>query len=248
MFYGNVVGIHKKYPILDIGNVTFFRCVEWLDSFYGKTISELFAGNLRDSNDSNRYANLFPDMKLSYWSSHKNCAKKEIKKHGASNNIITFEAYDDASASFPTTNFTYGLYIINGSDLGFRYILDKVDKKQPLTKSEWNLIHNILNEYPDGISYPAKTDKSAKNVIFFESGFEKLSLRNVWIRLGNNGNNSQHITCSSTCDYNAEPKNYGYYFEPILKKKFDNSYLDSDEYKNRKLTMKSNLQSLKQHD
>ncbi len=242
MFHGNIIGIHKKYPILDIAEVTFFRCVPFSDKFYGKTISELHAGNLRLANDSNRYAKLFSDMKLSYWSSNKDCARKEIKKHGASNNIITFEAYDDASAFIPTTNFDYGLYVINGTDLGFRDILNKTDDNIELTDVEKQLIQNILRENPDGIAYPAKTDKQCMNIIFFESGFRKLSLRNVWVRLGDVGNNSQWVPCSFSCDYNAEPKNYGYYFEPILCKGFDEKYLSSDEYLYRKQMMKNNLE------
>lgn len=79
---------HKSLPIVETGEFDFYRCIPFQDSFYGKTVSELHAGNLRMSNG--RYSKLFPGEKLSYWASDSKTARAEVKKHGANNNLLTF--------------------------------------------------------------------------------------------------------------------------------------------------------------
>lgn len=107
---------HDSLPIVETGEFDFYRCVPFQDSFYGKTVSELHTGNLRMSNG--RYSKLFPGEKVSYWASDSKTARAEVKKHGANNNLLTFFAYDDATASFPTLSKERNLlrmgYIMRG--------------------------------------------------------------------------------------------------------------------------------------
>ena len=64
-------GAHKRLPVIVTDEFDFWRCVEFNENFYGITVSELFKGNLRESNKNNRYSSLFPNQKLSYWASSK---------------------------------------------------------------------------------------------------------------------------------------------------------------------------------
>ena len=45
---------HKELPLYETSEFDFFRCVEFNDSFYGKTMSELHCGNLRFCDEKNR--------------------------------------------------------------------------------------------------------------------------------------------------------------------------------------------------
>lgn len=63
----------------------------------GKTVSELHRGNLRVSRKDNRYSNIFPGQKLSYWADSPQTARAEVKKWEAGNDLLTFWAYDDGS-------------------------------------------------------------------------------------------------------------------------------------------------------
>lgn len=74
----------------------FFRRLSFDRKFYGKTVSELHAGNLRKSKGS-RYASLFPGYKVSYWSDEPSTAEAEARKNNTGPDLITFHAHDGAS-------------------------------------------------------------------------------------------------------------------------------------------------------
>ena len=140
---------HNTLPILITEEFDFFRCVEFNSIFYGKTASELFHGNLRNINISNRYSQLFPNQKLSYWSDCSDTSRKEIKKHGSSKNILTFWAYDDLTSTFPTLENNEPLIIIDGIRFGFEVILEKCDNNIPLSNEDNILINQINHEKTD---------------------------------------------------------------------------------------------------
>ena len=94
---------HNKFPVYVTDEFDFFRCVEFNPSLYGKSVFDLNEGNLRLSNANNRYSALFPKQKLSYWADSIDTARKEIQRHGSSNNIITFWSYDNAASTFVIT-------------------------------------------------------------------------------------------------------------------------------------------------
>ena len=101
-YWGMDIWKHKELPIIESHDFNFFRCLEFKGTYYGKTVSELHCGNLRVSRKDNRYSNLFPGQKLSYWADSPQTARAEIKKWGSGNNILTFWAYDDGSSFIPT--------------------------------------------------------------------------------------------------------------------------------------------------
>ena len=224
---------HSTLPILITKEFDFFRCVEFNQNFYEKTASELFHGNLRDSNSSNRYSQLFPNQKLSYWSDTPDTSRKEILKHGSSKNIVTFWAYDDLTSTFPTLENEEPLIIIDGIRFGFEYILEKCDKNIPFSEEDIVLIDQINNEKPDCIAYKSTITGTA-NFLFFEKGFKKLALREVTLILGElKDNNTNSIICAGTSDYMPYLKNYGQYFSPIAKIGMNEKYLDSSGYRSR---------------
>ena len=110
---------HRELPLIETQEFDFFRCLEFQDGYYGKTISELHKGNLRVSRKDNRYSNLFPGQKLSYWADSPKTAKAEVRRWGAKNNILTFWAYDDGSSFIPTVYPAENLRIIDGIHFGF---------------------------------------------------------------------------------------------------------------------------------
>ena len=152
----------------------FYRCLKFNPSFYGKTVSALHAGNLRASADG-RYANLFPSEKVSYWAGDRATATAEVRKYGAGLNLITFQAYDDASSTFPTTDCAEPLIVVDGRELGFTQILDKLDAKVELNANDFDLIAKIQDERPDCLMYESHARKGGYNFLFFEKGFAKLS-------------------------------------------------------------------------
>jgi hypothetical protein len=79
------------------------------------------------SKRDNRYSNLFPGQKLSYWADCPQTARTEIKKWGSSNNILTFWAYDDGSSFIPTIYPAENIRIIDGVHFGFDKILKKAE-------------------------------------------------------------------------------------------------------------------------
>ena len=214
----------------------FYRCLEFNPSFYGKTVSTLHAGNLRASANG-RYANLFPSEKVSYWADDRATAIAEVRKYGAGLNLLTFQAYDDASSTFPTTDCTEPLIIVDGSELGFTHILDKLDAGEELNADDSALIAKIQDERPDCLMYESHARNGGYNFLFFEKGFAKLSLREVKLRLERKDpvtkkrkTNSANILCAGTSDFTPYPEAYGECFQEIARKSMDESYLETVEY------------------
>ena len=224
----------KGLPIIETGEFDFYRCVQFQNSFYGKTVSELHAGNLRMT--SGRYSNLFPGEKISYWASDSKTARAEVKKHGANSNLLTFFAYDDATASFPTLSKKRNLLrIIDGVNFGFLEILLKIEKGQNLTKGEMSLIKQIKKEEPDCLAYASEIDHTKTNYIFFEKGFRKLAVRELRLRLGSEEKISKNVIwCAGTSDYSAYIESYGECFLSKARIGKNSLYYNGDEYKSRR--------------
>ena len=145
---------------------------------------------------------------------------------------MTVWAYDDGSSFVPTKYPAQDLKIIDGLQLEFNTILKKLDRHENLSRSEWKTIDSIAEEDPDCLVYASEARKGGMNFLFFENGFRKLSLREVWLRLGDEkGKNHNKIVCAGTTDYLPLISTYGEMFLPIAKTSFDKSYRESDEYK-----------------
>lgn len=234
-YYGMHVWKHKDLPILESDNFDFFRCVEFDNSFYGKTIGTLHSGNLRVSRKDNRYSNLFPGQKLSYWADSPETARAEVKKWGASNNLLTFWAYDDGSSFIPTVYPADLLRIVDGIHFGFDVILRKLSNNVSLSLDEEDFIEKIAREEPDCLAYKSEARKDGVCFLFFERGFKKLSLKRVSLRLGSErGKNHAAIECAITSDFTPILESYGRYFSPKARVQFDESYKNTDEYLLRK--------------
>ena len=230
-YYGIQIWKHKELPLLETNNFNFFRCLEFDEGYYGKTISELHKGNLRVSRKDNRYSNLFPGQKLSYWADSPKTARAEVKKWGAKNNLITFWAYDDGSSFIPTVYPVDNLRIIDGIHLGFEEILNKIEKHEALSNDEQNFIDRISLEEPDCLAYRSEARKDGICYLFFEHGFKKISLREVSLRLGDYpGRNYATITCAVTSDFTPVLDSYGYFFLPKARTKYDENYTNTEEY------------------
>ena len=229
--FGSPVYRHRDLPIYVTFEFDFFRCVSFRDTFYGKTISELHSGNLRDNKSGNRYSNLFQNERTSYWSESKKIARFEVRAHEVCKSYLMFWAYDDSSSTFPTADET-SLHIVNGMDLGFSTLLYKSENAIELSSQEHEILDLIKEESPDCLVYESHVDPEYRNFLFFERGFKKLSLREVQLTINDGEHiNRNRVFCASTCDYIPSTKSYGYYFEPIARKKFEKKYLDSDEFK-----------------
>lgn len=228
---------HRDLPMVKATwEFDFYRCLGFKPKYYGKTVSELHSGNLRASTDG-RYAHLFPGDKVSYWSSDRATATAEVRKYGTGLDLITFWAYDDASSTFPTTDCKEPLIIVDGRELNFAHILDKLDAKEDLNSADQALIDRIQNEQPDCLMYESHARKGGYNFLFFEKGFSKLSLREVLLRLEHKDPATQKrrvnkacICCATSCDYTPDPKAYGKGFLEIARTFMDESYLYTDEY------------------
>lgn len=227
---------HKTLPIFLTAEFDFYRCVPFNDMFYGKTVSELHQGNLRSRQSWNRYSMLFSGEKVSYWADSKKTAYAEMQKHGQGHNLLTFFAYDDATASFPTlTKNRDVLKIIDGRVFGFHEILEKDDNGIPLSKEDKKLISRIEEEKPDCLAYWSVARKGGVNFLFFEKGFRKLAIRELRLRLGDEkGKNKNCIYCAGTCDYKAWLKAYGDFFVPKARIRHDSNYELSKEFLHRK--------------
>lgn len=242
--YNRPIYKHKDFPIYATDEFDFFRCVEFKKEFYGKTASDLFNGNLRIC--TGRYSKLFPNQKLSYWADSPDTARAEIKKHGSGNDILTFWAYDDASSTFPITEYQEPLVIIDGRECGIQELIDKVDKDIPLTNTEERYMSSMFNLNPDCLAFDSHAKNSGENFIFFEKGFKKLALRQLRLRFGkNNGGNHNLIYCADTCDYTPYIESYGMYFSPIAKIKISESYLQSNEYIEHKRVLNNSYKRFK---
>lgn len=228
---------HLSFPALTAAyEFDFYRCLSFDPKFYGMTVSDLHAGNLRESKDG-RYANLFPRDKVSYWSDSRATATAEVRKHGAGLDLITFHAYDDASSTFPTSGCREPLIVVDGRETGFAEILDKLDGGLGLSSDDESIIRRIDAEKPDCLMFESHAHKGGLNFVFFEKGFEKLSLREAMLRLeskdeatGKRRVNKKRICCAGTSDYSPYPEAYGRFFLPIAGAAMDEGYLATDEY------------------
>jgi hypothetical protein len=242
---GRTIYKHRELPLYVTDEFVFFRCISFRENLYGKTVSELHAGNLRSGTPENRYSKLFPNERVSYWADSPQTSRAEVKYHNAGNNLLTFWAYDDATSTFPTIANQEPLIIIDGRDIGFNIILNKIESDQNLTIIEKNLIVQIASQHPDCLVYESLRRKGGLNFLFFEKGFHKLSIREVLLRLGDNkGKNAKRIVCAGTSDYSPYPENYGMYFRPMAKVKIDLTYQESEEYKSRCIIFKESLRAI----
>ncbi|MBB6713891.1 hypothetical protein [Clostridium gasigenes] len=240
---------HKKLPIYKTYEFDFFRCVNVADWVYGKTINELHAENLRMNNNEGRYSKLFPNEKISYWADSKSTALSEIKKHNGNKDYLTFWAYDDASSTFPILDNDESLVIIDGIDLNFHKILLKIESAEELTIEETELVELIKKERPDCLAYKSVANKDGLNFLFFEKGFKKLSLREVSLYFGERkSKNTNTIHCAITSDYSPIIKNYGKYFEPIVKERMNSKYEYTEEYKTNLMNYENFLSKLRKND
>ena len=104
---------HSSLPIYEAIAFDFFRQIPFDESFYEKSMIELHSGNLRMNKTGNRYSNIFPGQKVSYWSDSPQTAQAEYFYWNDSKKYITFWAYDDASSYIPTVYPPGPLYIID---------------------------------------------------------------------------------------------------------------------------------------
>lgn len=237
--FGTPIFRHKQLPLLSTHEFDFYRIIGFEDSFYGKTISELHAGNLRVSRTDNRYSSLFPAQKLSYWADSIETARAEYFHWNSNKNILTFTAYDDGSSFIPTVYPATNLIIVDGFQLGFTKLLHKIERKERLSSSEKDLIDTIAAFEPDCLAYQSERNLNGVNYLFFEHGFKKLSLKEVELTLGERKNrNRNQIYCAITCDYTPCLKNYGYKFMPIARLTYDKEYEKTDEYRLREQAFK----------
>lgn len=233
---------HKSLPIYKTLEFDFYRCVSVESWVYGKTISELHAGNLRVNNTVGRYSKLFPNEKISYWADSKATALSEIKKHGGNKNYLTFKSYDDVSSTFPILGNKEELIIVDGRELDFHKILLKTENNEKLTADETEIVKLIKKEKPDCLVYKSLASKEGSNFLFFEKGFKKLSLRDVNLYFGEKkSKNKQMVPCAISSDYFPILESYGKYFESIAKIKTDYSYENSEEYKLRVINYNNSL-------
>lgn len=104
------------------------------------------------------------------------------------------------------------------------------------------IMDRIRSESPDGLVYSSHIDPNHRNYLFFESGFRKLSLKQVSLTVRKDGRvNRNRVTCATSSDYTPSIEAYGHYFEPIAKLKFDERYLKSEEYISRKTNYEHNV-------
>ncbi|MBX4262460.1 hypothetical protein KTC96_09975 [Clostridium estertheticum] len=193
---------HKDLPIYKTCEFDFFRCVNVEEWVYGRTISELHAGNLKMNDNNGRYSKLFPNEKISYWADSKSTALSEIKKHNGNKNYLTFWAYDDASSTFPILDNEEKLVIIDGIELNFQKILLKIENDEELTIEETELVELIKKEKTDCLAYKSVANKNGVNFLFFKKGFKKLSLRETKLYFGERKSKSTiTISCAINCDY-----------------------------------------------
>lgn len=238
---GRTVLKHKKLPVYITDEFNFFRCLALNDSFYGKTVSELFAGNLREGNKDNRYSQLFPGKKVSYWADTFITAVTEVRYHNRdAKGYILFWAYDDATSTFPTLADREPLIIADGRDLQFGRILEKHEKGECLSTREKALLEQIAEQDLDCLVYDSLRHKGGLNYLFFEKGFHKLSLREVTLRFKRSVSSARNtIVCAISSDFSPSPEQYGCYFAPKAKVKMDDSYLLSEEFLSRKAIMEN---------
>jgi len=239
--YGTEVYRHKDLPLYVTNQFNFFRCLEFKDTYYNRTASVLFNGNLREC--KGRYSSIFPNQKLSYWANSSKTAMAEIKKHGAENNIITFWAYDDGTSTFPTLSDQEPLIIVDARKHGLQPLFNKLDNNKSITEEEKIIVDEIMQYKPDCVAYDSQAYKDGENYLFFEKGFKKLALREVRLRFSRTeGGNHEKIICALNSDYSPVLEAYGKFFAPKCRVKMDQTYLRSEEYAQRKCIYEESLQ------
>lgn len=244
--YGRTILKHRELPTYITDEFNFYRCLTFNEGFYGKTISELHKGNLRSNTLGNRYSKLFPDKKISYWADNAITARAEVKYHNQSSNLLTFWAYDDLTSTYPTIENEQPLIIIDGREQGFSIILEKVEKEEHLTDKEQDTIKLISEQNPDCLVYESLRKKGGLNYLFFEKGFNKLSLREVRLRLGDKpGKNTSRIICAGTSDYSPYLENYGKCFMSLTKVKECKGYKEQEEYLRRRKVYNKSLEKIR---
>lgn len=221
---------HESLPLIETYEFDFFRGIEFCDAMYGKTVSQLHAGNLRLSRKENLYSNFIIGQKLSYWADSPDTVNAEMNKWKQKKDRILFWAYDDASSTFPTVYPKQHLLIVDGREFGFHKILKKLENHEDLKDSETELLDEIASYEPDCLAYKSVVRKDGVNFLFFEHGFRKLSLRQVRLKLGERNGNRNHIVCADTCDYAPYLERYGDMFLPIARIGHDPDYVKTDEY------------------
>ena len=235
-----------EIPVACSREFDFYRCVEFSHSMYGKTVSELHAGNLRLPSGG-RYSSVFGNQRLSYWSSSAETAKAEIRKHGASSDVILFKAYDDATSTWPTLMDQEPLVLVDARDFEIQAIIDKVDNAAPLNKTELELLRMIKAQDPDCLVYKSHARAGGENYLFYEKGFNKLALREVRLSL-NGGRNRNSVACAVSSDYLPVLEAYGCYFSPIARIGKDLTYPESSEYRMRKQYMELSFSQYREHE
>lgn len=232
--YGRVIYKHIDLPLYQTDEFNFFRCISFNEQFYGKTVSSLHTGNLREGTAENRYALLFGKRKVSYWADSIQTARAETKYHNPGNNLILFWAYDDATSTFPILDNNERLTIVDGREIGFSDILHRFESQEELSGEDKHILERIWENEPDCLAYESKRKVGGMNFLFFEKGFQKLALREVRLRLGDfSGKNKARIVCAMSSDYMPCIESYGCFFESIARVKMDNAYLNSEEYYSR---------------
>lgn len=232
---------HASLPVYKTNEFSFFRCVNISEWVYVKTISCLHSDNLRVNNQLGRYSRLFPEEKISYWADSPATALAEIRKHGGNKDYLTFWAYDDSSSTFPTLGFDNNLTIIDGRDINFHDILLKIENNKKLNLHDMRIVNLVKLEKPDCLAYHSIVRKGHINFLFFENGFNKLSLREVKLHLGERKHGiTKTIPCAITSDYLPVIESYGAYFEPIAKVRHDKTYCNTQEYQLRLKNYQSN--------
>lgn len=218
------------YPVYNTSEFTFYRCLPFEQEYYGRTISDLHAGNLRES--KGRYAKLFPGQRVSYWASDRVTARREVASHSECRNYILFEAYDDASSFIPSLPNQTPLRVADGRETCLAVILEKTQDGIPLSDQEMEYLLELSKRDLDCVAYVSHVNPSGENFLFFEKGFRKLALKEVRLILGKrNSRNTKRVYCADTSDYVPDTECYGVKFEPIARAVMDESYLESDEYK-----------------
>ena len=108
--------------------------------------------------------------------------------------------------------------MIDGRDMGINQIIKKRNNGIDLDPSEISLLDEIAYEIPDCLAYESEQRSGGINYLFFESGFNKLSLREVSLYLEDElGENYNKIICATGSNYIPNLKGYCGIFLPKAK-------------------------------